>query len=279
MKIRLITLSENTAGKTDVLAEWGLSILAEVDGVKILMDTGPGISAAVNAIKLKVDLAAVNNIVLSHGHLDHTGGLRDVLGLTGQAEIIAHPEAWAAKCVLRPDAKAYTFIGIPYRREMLEGLGASFRLSTEPVWISDNIVATGEIPMITPYEKVDSNLLVKDGNAFVPDTVPDDQALIIKADFGLVVILGCAHRGLINTLLYARKLTGVERIHTVVGGTHLFRASPEQFELTIAELKKLGVKRLGVSHCTGLAAGSRLCQEFGDGFFFNNAGTIVTLPE
>lgn len=278
MKIRLITLSENTAGRAGVIAEWGLSILVEVDDTRVLMDTGQGVSATTNAANLNVNLGAVDKIVLSHGHFDHTGGLKEVLGIVGRVEVIAHPESWAAKYVLRPGEKDYTFIGIPHRRELLQGLGASFHLSTKPVWISDSIVTTGEIPMVTPYERVDSNLFTKEGDKFVPDTVPDDQALVIKADFGLVVILGCAHRGLINTLRYARELTGVKYIHTVVGGTHLFRASQEQFELTIEELKKLDIKRLGVSHCTGLAAGSRLWQEFGDGFFFNNTGTIVTLP-
>ena len=104
------------------------------------------------------------------------------------------------------------------------------------------------------------------------------MALIIDADFGLVVILGCAHRGIINTIRHAQKLTGKEPVYAVIGGTHLFGASEERLEKTIADLKEMGIQRLGVSHCTGFAASARLAQEFGDIFFLNNAGTQVTLP-
>jgi len=120
-------------------------------------------------------------------------------------------------------------------------------------------------------------MYVKDGEALVPDPLADDQALFIKTEEGLVVILGCGHRGVINTLRHAQNVTGVETIHTVVGGTHLIRASEAQMEQTMAELMSLGVQRLGVSHCTGNAAGVRLAQGFGGDFFFNNAGTQITL--
>jgi 7,8-dihydropterin-6-yl-methyl-4-(beta-D-ribofuranosyl)aminobenzene 5'-phosphate synthase len=132
--------------------------------------------------------------------------------------------------------------------------------------------------MATGYEEIDPNLYVREEGEFHPEPLWDDRALIIKTEPGLVVILGCAHRGIINTLRYAQELTGVEHIHTVVGGTHLISASEERLALTIAELKEIGIQRLGVSHCTGMPAAMRLAQEFGDAFFFNNAGTRVTIP-
>ena len=105
-----------------------------------------------------------------------------------------------------------------------------------------------------------------------------DLALVIDADFGLVVILGCAHRGIVNTLRHAQNLTGKELVYAAIGGTHLFRAPDEQLRHTIAELKGMGLQRLGVSHCTGFRASALLAQEFGDSFFLNNAGTRLTLP-
>jgi len=110
-----------------------------------------------------------------------------------------------------------------------------------------------------------------------PDPLADDLALIIDTDFGLVVILGCAHRGIINTLRHTQNLTGKELVYAAIGGTHLFRASEERLEKTIADLKEIGIQRLGVSHCTGFRASARLAQEFEDIFFMNNAGTSITL--
>ena len=275
MQVRITTLSENTAGTIGVLGEWGLSILVEAGSLKVLMDTGLSISVPHNAPRLGVDLATVDKIVLSHGHRDHTGGLRDVLTKTGKVEVIAHPDIWAAKYVRFGEAEFNA--GIPFSRKELEALGASFTLSREPVWITDDIVTTGEIPMITQYEQIDPNLYVK-VDEFVPDPLLDDRALIIKTDEGLVVILGCSHRGIINTLHHARELTGVELVHTVIGGTHLVSASEERVRLTAAALREFGVQRLGVSHCTGMPAAMMLAQEFGDAFFFNNTGSRMTVP-
>ena len=276
MKIEITTLSENIANYR-VLAEYGLSMLVEADELKVLFDTGLSFSTVYNAQILGVDLSTVDRIVLSHGHLDHTGGLRGVLKRMGQVEVIAHPAIWEKKYVRR-QGEEERYVGVPFAREELKSLGASFTLSKEPVKLSANMITTGEIPMVTDYEEVDSDLYVKEGGGQRPDSVADDQALIIDAEFGLVVILGCAHRGIVNTLRHARELTGKELIYAVIGGTHLFIASEERLGKTVAALKEMGVQRLGVSHCTGFTASARLAREFGDAFFLNNSGTRLTLP-
>jgi len=277
MKLHITTLSENTAQRGELLAEWGLSILIETDEVNILLDTGRTISACHNADTLGIDLSKIDKIALSHGHYDHTGGLRQVLRkMKKEIEVIAHPDVWAAKYVRRDEAVRYC--GIPFQRQELESLGARFNLTTKPVKITDNIMTTGEVPMVTDYEEIDSNLLVKKADALEPDKLPDDLALIINTELGLVVVLGCAHRGIINTLYHAQQLTGRKEIHTVLGGSHLVSASEERIRLTMAALKELGVQRLGLCHCTSLSAVALLAQEFGDKFFFNNTGTILELP-
>jgi len=278
LELRITTLSENTAGLGNFLGEWGLSILVETGEVNVLLDTGQSISASYNADTLGIDLSKIDKIVLSHGHFDHTGGLRQILTrMRKEVEIIAHPDIWQAKYARR-QGEADRYIGIPFQRQELESLGGSFNLTTKPIKITDNIMTTGEIPMVTDYEEIEPYLLVKEDTGWQPDKLLDDQALIINTELGLVVILGCAHRGIINTIYHAQQLTGVKAIHTVLGGCHLMDASEERVWLTIAALKELGVQRLGVSHCTGLPASAIMAQEFGDSFSFNNAGTSINLP-
>jgi len=288
MEIRITTLSENTASQTDFLAEFGLSMLVEADDLKILFDTGYDVSVPHNASFLGVDLNKLDKIVLSHSHHDHTGGLRNILLKRAQKtptvvlnvqeiEVIAHPNV-LAEIWFMPKGLPARYIGMRWPRCELEYLGARFNLSTEPVWLSDNIVTTGEVPMVTAYEKVDPECYIKDGDELRHDDIPDDLSLIIKSEQGLVVVTGCAHRGIINNLRRAQEITGVERIYAVIGGTHLFRASQEQLEETIPALKQFGIQKVGVSHCTGLPAAARIAHEFGDKFFFNNTGTRITLP-
>lgn len=277
MQIRITTLSENTANY-GYLAEWGLSILVEVNGTKTLMDTGLSFSAVHNAQLMGIDLATVDRIVISHGHSDHIGGLREVLKIRGEVEVIAHPDIWGSKYTRRSGQTVEQYIGIPFSREELESLGARFNLTREPFRISENVMTTGEIPMVTGYEEVENNLFIKEGSALYQDQLADDLALLIDTDFGLVVILGCAHRGIVNTLRHAQNLTGKELVYAAVGGTHLIRASGERIERTIADLKKVGIQRLGVSHCTGFRASAQLVREFEGIFFLNNAGTRFTLP-
>jgi 7,8-dihydropterin-6-yl-methyl-4-(beta-D-ribofuranosyl)aminobenzene 5'-phosphate synthase len=275
MNVRITALAENTAGP-GVLAEWGWSVLVEADGVRILMDTGQSSVAVHNAGLLRLDLRQIDKLVLSHGHYDHTGGLEDVLRRTGEREIIAHPDIWDEKYAVYGASRRY--IGIPAARPQLESLGARFRLSKEPVWITDRIVTSGEIPMTTAYEKTDAHLCVHRGDSMEPDPFADDLAIAVKTEKGLIVILGCAHRGMVNTLRHFQKLTGEERVHCVIGGTHLIAASAEWLAQAAADLRKIGVGKLGVSHCTGFSAASWLAAEFPGTFFQFNAGSVVSLP-
>lgn len=280
MEARTTTLSENSAFAVPrgMLAEWGLSVLVERDGRRVLLDAGTSISAAHNGDVLAVDWHSIDDMVLSHGHYDHTGGLVEVLTRIGKRiRIIAHPDVFADKVAQYTREATPLYIGIPFKRAELESLGADFHLTSEPVWLSQNVVTSGEIPMITDFETIDPGLCVRVNGEVIPDPLADDQAIFVKTGQGLLVVLGCAHRGIINTLHHARNITGVEKIHCVIGGTHLLRASDLQMEMTMATLREFGVERLGVSHCTGMPAAIRLAQEFGPGFFFNNAGSVVVV--
>jgi 7,8-dihydropterin-6-yl-methyl-4-(beta-D-ribofuranosyl)aminobenzene 5'-phosphate synthase len=276
--LRIITLSENTTTIRGSLAEHGLSILIEMDDINVLLDTGSGISATHNADILDIDLTKIDKIVLSHGHHDHTGGLRHLLRrMKKEIEIIAHPHIWASK-YSRHRGQKNRYGGIPFQRQELESLGANFTLTTESVKLTDSIMTTGEIAMVTDFEEIEPNrFFVKEETGWQPDKLLDDQALLVNIGQRLIVILGCAHRGIINTLCHAKRLTSVAQIQMVIGGCHLINASQERIGLTVSALRELGIQKLGVSHCTGMPATVIMAQEFRNKFFFNNVGTVIDL--
>jgi 7,8-dihydropterin-6-yl-methyl-4-(beta-D-ribofuranosyl)aminobenzene 5'-phosphate synthase len=278
MTIKITTLSENTASTTHLLAEWGFSALIEINSLTILLDAGLSSSVAHNAGILGIDLKKIDRIVLSHGHYDHTGGLQEVLRLMRKkVDIIAHPNIWDEKYTRQNDG-TYRYIGIPFQRPVLESLGASFTLSTSPVRITDEVFTTGEVPEITEYEQIEPDrFYVREDGELKLDILADDLALIINTKPGLVIILGCGHRGLINTLRHAQKLTRRQEIRMVVGGCHLIGTSLERIRLTLNALQEMNVQKIGVSHCTGLPAAAIMSRELGDRFFFNNTGTRLIL--
>jgi len=280
--LRITTLSENAAIMGNFLAEWGLSILIETDEVNILLDTGRSISATYNADTLGIDLNKIDKIVLSHSHYDHTGGLREMLRRIRkeEVEVIAHPHIWVNR-YNRREGKPDKFMGMPFPRQELENFGATFNMTTKPVKITDNITTSGEVPMVTDFEKVafgKTERFIKEDTGLKPDELLDDQAIFINTEQGLVVITGCAHRGIINTLYHAQQITGVKSIQAVIGGAHLKDAPEERIWLTIAALKELNIQKLGLCHCTDLPAIMLMAHEFGEKFFFNNAGTVIELP-
>jgi len=277
MNLNITVLSENTASMGNFLAEWGLSVLIETGEMRILLDTGAGSAAVHNADALGLDLKTVDKIVLSHGHNDHTGGLREILKrMKKRVDVIAHPDVWQKKYHRRRDDPE-RFIGIPFQPEELESAGADFHLSNQPVLITENLLTTGEIPMVTDYETIDPGLFIREGQEFQPDQLKDDRAVIIKTGKGLVIILGCAHRGMINTVYHAQKITGMQEIYALIGGSHLIGASEERLWLSINALKELGVQKLGLCHCTDLPVISILSQEFGENYIFVKSGLRLDL--
>jgi 7,8-dihydropterin-6-yl-methyl-4-(beta-D-ribofuranosyl)aminobenzene 5'-phosphate synthase len=274
--LRITILCDNIVGIPTGIGEHGFSALVERSGESILFDTGRGTGIVPNSLSFGKDLRAIKKVCLSHGHFDHSEGLIQVMALASGAEVYAHPDVFRVRIADRKDEGGRLpnrrFVGLPYRREHLEMMGADFRLDSKFREIAEGIYLTGEVPRKTSFEKGEPSLMVPSGNGFVQDPFWDDQSLVIRTPKGLVVVFGCAHSGVINTLLYAREETGEERIHAVLGGTHLGFLSEEQREESIRQLKALDPQIVAVSHCTGMKAACRLMREFEERFFFAYVG-------
>jgi 7,8-dihydropterin-6-yl-methyl-4-(beta-D-ribofuranosyl)aminobenzene 5'-phosphate synthase len=234
------------------------------------------LSLVANSLVLKKDLRTIRRIFLSHGHYDHTGGLPEVLKLRGNVGVHAHPHLFLDRiAVLKEDDKEIKrFVGIPYKKAYLEFLGANFVLSKDFFEVEKGIFLTGEVPRKTPFEKPDPRLFSEMEGKITQDIFLDDQSLILDTNKGLVVILGCAHSGMINILDHVIDKTGKEKFYAIMGGTHLDFLTPEQLEESIKSLKRMEIERIGISHCTGMRAAFRLHQEFGDRFFYGYVGSV-----
>lgn len=262
---RIRILCDNTAGPfSGTLGEHGFAALIEYDDKAILFDTGAGHTLLHNAQRMNLDLKRVGQVALSHGHYDHTGGLWPLLQSCGPKRVLAHPDLFAQRFGIREGAAARA-IGIPYAESFLAGMGASFSYSDAFREVAPGIFLTGEVPRLTDFEKGDDGLFC-DLSGCRSDLVPDDQSMVIVTKNGLLLLLGCCHAGVVNTVEYARLKTGVDELYGVIGGCHLAFSAQAQVEATIKALRRYGVKKICAGHCTGFEAAARLAREFPGSF-------------
>jgi 7,8-dihydropterin-6-yl-methyl-4-(beta-D-ribofuranosyl)aminobenzene 5'-phosphate synthase len=273
MKTKLTILCDNSVGRPfGVVGEHGFACLIETEAGNVLFDAGQGVGISGNAAALGKGLRSIRAVAISHGHYDHTGGLPAVLQQTGPVAVYGHPDMFAARTW--SDGHATRYIGMRHRRDYLESLGARFHLIREPIEISPGIHLTGEVPRLNDFEKPDSQMTLHPvgRTAVCPDPIVDDLSLVVDSEKGLIVVLGCAHAGMINILDHVLNTFQRERIYAVIGGSHLGFSRPPQFDATLRAIDRFGIEKLGVSHCTGLEKAAILHARLGERFFFGCVG-------
>ncbi len=261
MNFRITVLCENSVGPiSGTLGEHGFAALVEpAGGSPLLFDTGQGATLLHNAGRMNKDLSMLTGVVLSHGHYDHAGGLLPLLREHGPRTVYGHPEIFRPRHRVKDNGECWP-IGMPQERAELEQAGAVFDMSAVFREIAEGVYLTGEVPRATGFETGDQGLFC-DCTGQEVDSTPDDQSLVLETTRGLVVVVGCCHAGLVNTLEHVAYSLGRRDVYAVVGGTHLGFCGQEQQEKTIAALKRWGVQKIAASHCTGFAAAARLSRE------------------
>ena len=276
-QLRITVLVENTAGAMGLLAEHGLSLWIEVDGLNLLFDTGQGMVLNHNAEVLGIDLATTDSVILSHGHYDHTGGMCEASGRFRNATLYVHPEAFKPKFVQHDDGTSQ--LASAEIADMADARRRFAKVVTTggPTQLTDGVWITGEIPRHCDFEDTGGAFYL-DEACTVEDPLVDDQALCIESNEGLVVILGCAHSGLVNTLDDVADTAGCSRIHAVLGGMHLLHASDERIAKSLDALRRYDVRLIGPAHCTGLRGVTAVMTARPDRFVPVRVGTRIVIP-
>jgi 7,8-dihydropterin-6-yl-methyl-4-(beta-D-ribofuranosyl)aminobenzene 5'-phosphate synthase len=248
------------------IGEWGFAALVESDGHRILVDTGARPETVLsNARELKVDLSNVKEVILTHNHDDHVGGLmtlrREFMKKNPDALSVAHVAKGIFYSRIEPDGKE----GNPMLAisEEYEATGGKFIEHDKPVELFPGAWLSGPVPRIYPERNWSVKGKVKTPDGLVEDTIPEDQSLVLNTANGLVMITGCGHAGVINILTFAEKEFPDTPVYAIVGGLHLFPATDQQIDWTADKLKGFGLSYLVGAHCTGINSVYQIRQRLG----------------
>ena len=272
----ILILCDNNIDRGNFLGEHGFAALVDGDAGRYLFDTGQGLTLPHNLRQSGRRLQDLDAVILSHGHYDHTGGLGWVLEQTGPIDIHAHPGVFAPHRVQmdKDGSKPPRPVGCPRTQAELENAGGRFvfHAVTAPIapglWF---ISGHDRNPSQTP---VDGKLVLAGTDGPVPDPIAEDASLLLETSSGPVLLLGCAHGGVLNILDHIREHLGIGRLHAVLGGTHLMFFSAAQVNAVIEVFERFEVALIGVSHCTGDQAAMQLARHFGGRFQRAAAGSV-----
>lgn len=248
------------------VGEWGFAAVLEVDGRRWLIDTGARPETVLkNAQELKVDLSTITDLVITHNHDDHTGGLLTLRREMAKKNPQALSRAHVAKGIFtsRLDRNGREAGGLLPIKAEYEKLGGAFVEFDAPTRLAPGVWMTGPVPRTYPEKNWSVSGQLQTPNGPIEDNVPEDSSIVIQTAQGLVVLSGCGHAGIVNTIEYAQKRVQNAPVHAAIGGFHLFAASDETLAWTASKLKEARVQYFLGAHCTGIEAVFRIRQALG----------------
>ena len=274
MKI-VVLIEDKEVGKKGLETEHGLSVYMEVDDKKILFDTGQSGKFIDNAKALDVDLKSLDYVLISHGHYDHSGGLKRLIGEIGtDIELFVGKDFFDNKYSLR-ESGDYKYVGNPFDRSYLREKGIKTEyVDSDMLNITENLMVFTNFNRKEEFENNNQKMFLKEGGVYKLDEFPDEISIGIKTDKGLIVVVGCSHPGIVNILDTIMDRTGM-KIHQVIGGTHLVEEDDDKINKVIDYLKEKDIKFVSACHCTGKQGETMLGQQLEDGFMEMKTGDIL----
>ncbi len=266
-----ITILVDNQAAPGLTAEHGLALWIVAEGRHTLFDTGQGPALPANAGALGVDLRTISQLVLSHGHYDHTGGLAHVLQEAPNVHVYCHPAVVQPRYSKRKEGPKGIHMPGQARSALDRVPEKQLHWASEATFITKAMGLTGPIPRQTPYEDSGGPFFLDPGVRH-PDPIEDDMALWIATEDGLVICVGCCHAGIINTIDHIRRVSGMARIRALIGGLHLVNAGPQRLTKTVDALAAFPIDKVIACHCTGEAAFEALGTTLGDKFVRGEAG-------
>ena len=250
--LKVTTLSTMVVNGKGV-GEWGYSALVEVDGKKILFDTGARPETVLqNANEMGIDLSDVEDVFLSHNHWDHTGGLLTLRAALKKSNPNALKRVHVGAGIFSKRVNSDNTLLAT--KEALESDNVEFLIYSEQHELFPGVWITGPVKRVHDERNWSGNGQIETTNGIVEDNIPEDQSLVIDTQDGFVLISGCGHAGLVNTLEHIRANISQEKVFTIIGGFHLIAATDEQLKWTAGQLENFGVLKIIGSHCTGINA-------------------------